>query len=273
MNPHSTMVTSFPIYHSPTDDDLTTSPHIHVTRDSIVTVVVVFSLHDGSLRSWKGARGCWWSGERGASGVAFSSIPQAPPPSPSSSARERRRRARDSPIGLLFCLLCFGRPLLCCARAARYPFAVQRDGERDAAAANLAAHEGSAMAAVEALLCSLPVATEVDPTVVAHPEATERRHADVRVGEHEAAAARPKAARDDGAMGAVGALLLRSPPGRPRRPSCGLGVDPRLSPPPKETPARPATGLELLESAGFWVDSGLSLPARAGYDVRADVMR
>ena len=31
--------------------------------------------------------------------------------------------------------------------------------------------------------------------------------------------------------------------------------------------------LELLESAGFWVDSGLSLPARAGYDVRADVMR
>ena len=32
-------------------------------------------------------------------------------------------------------------------------------------------------------------------------------------------------------------------------------------------------GLELLESAGFWVDSGLSLPARAGYDVRADVMR
>ena len=32
-------------------------------------------------------------------------------------------------------------------------------------------------------------------------------------------------------------------------------------------------GLELLESAGFWVDGGLSLPARAGYDVRADVMR
>ena len=26
--------------------------------------------------------------------------------------------------------------------------------------------------------------------------------------------------------------------------------------------------LELLESAGFWVDSGLSLPARAGYDTR-----
>ena len=101
------------------------------------------------------------------------------------------------------------------------------------------------MAAVEALLCSLPVATEADPIFVARPEATncrsERRHADVRVGEHEAAAARPKAARDDGAMGAVGALLLRSPPGRPRRPSCGLGVDPRLSPPPKETPPPPAT--------------------------------
>ena len=32
-------------------------------------------------------------------------------------------------------------------------------------------------------------------------------------------------------------------------------------------------GLELLESAGFWVDSGLSLPARAGYGARTDVMR
>ena len=31
-------------------------------------------------------------------------------------------------------------------------------------------------------------------------------------------------------------------------------------------------GLELLESAGFWVDSGLSLPARADYDARTDVM-
>ena len=30
--------------------------------------------------------------------------------------------------------------------------------------------------------------------------------------------------------------------------------------------------LELLESAGFWVDSGLSIPARAGYDDRTDVM-
>ena len=31
-------------------------------------------------------------------------------------------------------------------------------------------------------------------------------------------------------------------------------------------------GLELLESAGFWVDSGLSLPARADYDARTGVM-
>ena len=53
---------------------------------------------------------------------------------------------------------------------------------------------------------------------------------------------------------------------------------------PQETPSLPSPEtvmyccaiqrrLELLESAGFWVDSGLSLPARAGYDVRADVMR
>ena len=53
---------------------------------------------------------------------------------------------------------------------------------------------------------------------------------------------------------------------------------------PQETPslASPETvaycyaihrRLESLDSAGFWVDSGLSLPARAGYDVRADVMR
>ena len=52
---------------------------------------------------------------------------------------------------------------------------------------------------------------------------------------------------------------------------------------PQETPslASPETvayccaihrRLELLDSAGFWVDSGLSLPARADYDVRTDVM-
>ena len=34
--------------------------------------------------------------------------------------------------------------------------------------------------------------------------------------------------------------------------------------------ARPS--LELLESAGFWVDSGLSLPALADYDARTGVM-
>ena len=52
---------------------------------------------------------------------------------------------------------------------------------------------------------------------------------------------------------------------------------------PKKNPALPLWSavppvlvrrcLELLESAGFWVDSGLSLPARAGYDARTDVMR
>ena len=52
---------------------------------------------------------------------------------------------------------------------------------------------------------------------------------------------------------------------------------------PQETPslASPETvayccaihrRLESLDSAGFWVDSGLSLPARADYDVRTDVM-
>ena len=47
-----------------------------------------------------------------------------------------------------------------------------------------------------------------------------------------------------------------------------------VHPPPSADKAAAARrGLELLESAGFWVDSGLSLPARAGYDVRADVMR
>ena len=48
---------------------------------------------------------------------------------------------------------------------------------------------------------------------------------------------------------------------------------------PQETPSPPSPEtatycyaihrrLELLESAGFWVDSGLSLPARADYDAR-----
>ena len=138
----------------------------------------------------------------------------------------------------MFCFVCFVLvDPFCAARARRNPFAVQRDGEREAAAANSeAAREGSAMAAVEALLCSSPVATEVDPTFVARSEATdcrsERCCADVHVGAHEAVAARSKAARDDGAMAALEALPLCSPPGRPWRPSSGSAVDPRLSPPP-----------------------------------------
>ena len=55
-----------------------------------------------------------------------------------------------------------------------------------AAAKSKAARDGSAMAAVEALLCSPLVATETDPTFVARPEAisccSERCRALVRVG-------------------------------------------------------------------------------------------
>ena len=173
----------------------------------------------------------------------------------------------------MFCFVCFVLvDPFCAARARRNSFAVQRDGEREAAAANSeAAREGSAMAAVEALLCSSPVATEVDPTFVARSEATdcrsERCCADVHVGAHEAVAARSKAARDGGAMATVEALLLRSPPGRPWRPSSGSAVDPRLSPPPmsslshfREYAADHAVAAAALGGGGDLVDT----PGRYG---------
>ena len=49
---------------------------------------------------------------------------------------------------------------------------------------------------------------------------------------------------------------------------------PPLSPAPRlsRIAAQYTDVSSLLDSAGFWVDSGLSLPARADYDVRTDVM-